>query len=370
RVLLKTDGKPLKESSIGQYRSHANNLVQAIQPINDMRDMEAICDKLLKVEDVGKMETHLNCLKMIFRNLTKEEIESLMTTDRKSEVDKLLNDLTETIMAQKDLKDEENDQIPSEEEQKHYIPWNELNDKVRAYRDRLLLNVDDCTTEELEHGCIAALYVVDHEPRRNEYGSLTYDENGENVYVDGNIILRDYKTFAAYGEYEFALSEETKVLMDELVRRKKQLEIKWIFGGNDQNPRVNWHIRMRKAFNAVSGKPLISRYLRKYRISFLQREGSLTYTKERDQLAEKMGHSTGEQQKVYTLRFEHSPSIEEDAERSEAVSSSAPTGSKRKRKAKEPWVDQEVAELRGLLSEKGKNPRAILDEAVARNLMM
>ncbi|KAJ3280179.1 hypothetical protein HK104_000851 [Borealophlyctis nickersoniae] len=278
---------------MNQYKSRAKDLVQAIQPINDMRDMEAICDKLLEVEDIVKMENHLNCLK----------------------IEKLLNDFTKEVMAQKDLKAEENDQIPSEEEQKHYIPWNELTDKVCAYRDRLLSNVEGCTTEELENACITGLYVIDHEPRRNEYGSLTYDEDGENVYVDGKITLRDYKTFAAYGQYEFALSDETKILMDEL------------------------------------------------------KEGSLIYTKERVQLAKKMGHSIGEQQKVYTLRFEPSPSIEEDAERSEDVSS-APTGSKRKREEKRFWADQEVAELRGLLSEKGNNPRAILDEAVARNLMM
>ncbi|KAJ3290978.1 hypothetical protein HK104_006395 [Borealophlyctis nickersoniae] len=247
REVLKTDGTRLKETSMNQYKSRAKDLLRVIQPINDTRDMESILDKLWEVEDVVQMENHLTCLKVIFRNLTNEEIRSLMNTEQKSEVEKLLNDFTKAVMAQK--KEEENDQTPSEEEQKHYIPWNELNEKVLTYRDQMLLNVDDRTTEELENACITALYVIDHEPRRNEYGSLMYDENGTNSYVDGKIILRDYKTFEAYGVYEFALSDETKVLMDELVKRKKQLGTKWIFGG-EHNLRDNWHTKMQKAFNA------------------------------------------------------------------------------------------------------------------------
>ncbi|KAJ3269719.1 hypothetical protein HK104_005071 [Borealophlyctis nickersoniae] len=257
RELLKTDGTPLKGTSMNQYKSRAKDLVHAIEPINDMRDMESIFDKLLKVEDVVKRENHLNCLKVIFRNLTNEEIESLMTMKQKSEVEKLLDDFTKAVMAQK--KEEENDQIPSEEEQKHYIPWNELNQEVLAYRDRMLLNVEDRTTEELENACITALYVIDHEPRRNEYGSLMYDEMEQTRTLMERLSSDIIKLSKRM--YEFALSDETKVLMDDLVRRKKQLGIKGIFGENEHNPRDNWHTNMRKAFNAVSEKPLISRYL-------------------------------------------------------------------------------------------------------------
>lgn len=397
RKLLKLNGEELKSTSVQQYKFRVADFLNLIKPLKDLTDMEAILDRLIAREDgefISKVDNRLNMLKMIIRNLTPLEARRLIGTPEVQEkAANLLRDFTQAIMAERALEAQTKDQRPSEDEISNHMPWSEIVRMVEEYRSKLILSgLQSVGLDELEAAVATSLYVLENEPRRNEYGSLRCEPHNkvvDNWMDNGTVVLNDYKCGQIYGQYTFELSPDGKRLMSELMRRKQISNINWVFGRrNEINPRDNWPNTLRKIFKTVVGKPLISRYLRKYRISDLQHNGKLTYMSDKLNLAKQMGHSISEQQSVYTLRIHEEPAKDSPAD---DVNTFAPTlpveeaadddgtddevsedegGTARKRKPKLLWTEQEVTELRQLIDEFGSDVHRISTKANERDLLL
>ena len=350
RNLLKNDNTPYKASSINSYRTRMPTLLNVIGYAGGKLNMNDTLERLLESYNYVQAENHLAVLKAILRNLTKSEKRVLLGKPyEQQEAFRLLKEFTDTIIAGKILEMEEKDQYPNSNEHQNYIDWKELYDKIYEYRATVLALENEgypTSTDELEKVVAVSLHVIDNEPRRNEFGSLTYREDKDkNYYKDGVVVLNNYKTKGAYGTFEIVLTPETRELMETLIKRKRKFYVtEWVFGRDAVNPQSTWHDRLKKYFNSIVNKKLTSRLLRKYRISYLQNTGQLTYLSDRMKISRMMGHSIRQQQGNYTLR------PIKQAEKNERTSDSR-------------WSEEETNDLKQLYDTYGNKSRIIREEA-------
>ncbi|KAJ3292813.1 hypothetical protein HK104_005013 [Borealophlyctis nickersoniae] len=340
--------------------------------------------------------------------MTEEERKRLLVTD---EMEGMIDMTHEEILLE--IQDQKfgNDQNPTQWEIDNLVNPDDTRRCVDEYCVKVSKDLKHSTTEMLENAAHAALMVLENNgaPRRNEYAWLTANEKDDNYYKDGFITLRKYKTSSHYGAYTFEVSPHTRKILDELINRKKKMGVRQIFGRPTVKDIWNhWTEETRRHFTAVVGKPLNSRLLRKYYVTYQQLNGKLVYDKDRRELARRMGNKVHEQQKVYTIRLteldpsnetastetteldpsnetaltettELAPSNEtaltetEDVEVMDDADDESMTTEEndgRKRKPKVFWEEEEVKDLEKLIGEVGYDPKEIRKAATDKGLLL
>ncbi|KAI9095904.1 hypothetical protein DFS34DRAFT_651158 [Phlyctochytrium arcticum] len=214
-----------------------------------------------------------------------------------------------------------------------YIPWVYV--KERSAEHLQNLDLDNCTKDELRAAIIVSFY-TNRPPRRSkDFSTMSLNKDAPNHYDDENfdIVLNDYKTVNAYGEYVFHVTRHERKMIEAYRTRFATDEDQNLFTGWENR----WSEKVASIMQRVVGKPLTSTDMRKLYVSYQTALGNLKYLPERKKMAYEMGHSINLQALNYTFRIEEDMEQVEQVEAVEQNTATSSSSSSNKRK----WSDEE-----------------------------
>lgn len=207
-----------------------------------------------------------------------------------------------------------NSQGLSLHEKQFLLPWTSLQNLTHEFLLPILSKpLQESTTITIQSAVIASLYTIDHPPRRNEIlflqslqhlppNSPTQSINFYNP-ITQTIHLNNYKTLHKFGPYQFIVSDNTHILLQELIQRKPHNDHPFIFLPHGEPNKINSTLVLQQFFTTVFRSPQTSRLLRVSCISHHKASGQLNYLHEQKLLSLQMAHSVDMQNTTYTRRL-------------------------------------------------------------------
>lgn len=309
RELLKKNGLVMKQNGVCAYKScwkaHLTPLLGS-RPFDDLDTFLMRFYTSTKGGNHGReTEERYNALKALYRNLTPEEKADLVPDPETLEY--LMAQILPGVMAQAVLREQTSGSANKNMRRIGPVDWDKLTEDVKLHTVKVLGQLDP-GIDELMNAIIVNLYVTCNAPRRCEYANLCLidgsDHEGQldNTYNDGIILLRNYKTAIAYGEYTFRVNRETKALFDLLLPKLGGSKyIFYPFKDTDEAQRLyRWTKRVENAFRIVSKKGLHATDLRKIYFSNKIR-GRTMYNEDIWQIATEMGTSREKLMSCYAV---------------------------------------------------------------------
>lgn len=299
RQLLKKNGLVMKANGAYAYKCCWNAHLTKVLGERPFDEMETFLMRFYTSTKGGnhrrETEERYNALKALYRNLTPEEKADLVPEPETLEY--LMGRILPGVMAEAVLREQRSGNANKNMRRIGSVDWDKLTEDVELYTLKILGKFDP-DIDELMNAIIVNLYVTCNAPRRCEYANLCVtdgsDHEGQldNTYNDGIILLRNYKTVLAYGEYVFKVNQETKKLFDLLQPKLRGSKyIFYPFKDTDEAQRsYRWTKRVENAFRIVSKKGLHATDLRKIYFSKKMHERTL-FNEDIWQIATEMGTS-------------------------------------------------------------------------------
>jgi hypothetical protein len=251
-------------------------------------------------------ETHISAFKSLLKHMSEEEKREYFTS--KAKYEDLVHLMAEKglVLAEKRNKVYDEQLLTEQEKQKMAIvgEWEDIENAAKIYVNNHGVPETINTLEEqdlVENLALIMLYILEHPPRRLEFLTLSRVQGPlKNFIKEKQIFLNVYKTSKVYGQYFLSISDYTQSLLT-LLRPGSE----YIFGTEEEVLRDGWaSARLQRAMKDVLGIAISCNMLRKLYIMGKTDKGELKWSKERTELARQMGHSVGEQQRVYTKKTE------------------------------------------------------------------
>lgn len=195
------------------------------------------------------------------------------------------------------------DRLPSIE---IFESWERLYHKVRDIQGKMVKSLKEHSSSiddsSLRKGARLGLHILEGDgPRRTEYKSLMFveentndksnnggnDEEKGNTYSNGHVILRDYVLQKRYGNRDFRVTENTQLILDELVHRNAGVYL--LTGSSEPVSEEKWKELFTQDISGLINKDLSFRHIRFAYIHYLQQSGKLTSVHSQARLAITLG---------------------------------------------------------------------------------
>lgn len=330
--IIKRDNTPYSSKSLSDIKGHVKRFIRVMDSYSNLNIFTQSNEYIQSVffidykdnvrKSLKECENWVTGLRAVTRSVKNNELfqaKYFCTTERFKAIDDLLGGImTQLQVAIKEF-DKQDPQFIRDNELELLQPWLDFRSKVSQYIDQVFTTgIAQCNTETLQIATFMSLSVIDNEPRRNEYVLMAtnigseFDYNrgdyNENWYDDGQIVLNWYKTVRQYGPYKFIVSDRTRLILDELVSRRRQDGKFYLFiDNNDLRPdninRVNRCEVFKRFFQKGIDLSVNSRILRVSCITHLKESGALNFVKEQHEYAIRMGHSVLMQNECYSRRI-------------------------------------------------------------------
>jgi hypothetical protein len=189
----------------------------------------------------------------------------------------------------------------NDKEKNNFLEWTEIENvykKLYSERGKNFTSFKRCV--------VIALYVL-HPPRRiRDYNRLVVKENLEDLDDDKNyyvmnppyFIFNNFKTKKRC-EKIFDVPDELVELLNGYVK-KYDLVDKELIGVTEED----MSSKIKNIFIKTTGKGANANILRHSYISYLEKTGKIKNTKERKELASRMGHDIRTQQEIYLKNYD------------------------------------------------------------------
>ena len=307
------ESRNIKPNSLRAYLISIKRLHERIEGNKEMKDLDWLKDEK-KV--IGVLEDMKQSTK---KNYTAAIIVALSSQGKKYETEvKQYREFLDGVA--KAYKEEVEEQTKSEKESKNWVSLKKLRKVMNGYkreimeRDLLRKDPDTLTNKEfnlIQKWVVASLYILDENPPlRNDYimeviSKKKYDDMTEADLKKGNylVVMSRNKKFFSLGQY----------------KTDKKYDTKRIDLGKQLNSVMNVWLRINKSGHLILNsqrKPITSNGLTKYLNKVFEPTGKSNISstmlrhifitekiggpalKEKQELADKMGHSV-EQQELY-----------------------------------------------------------------------
>ncbi len=307
------ESRNIKPNSLRAYLISIKRLYERIEGDKEMKNLDWLKDekKVIGVLDDMKQSTK--------KNYTAAIIVALSSQGKKYETEvKQYREFLDGVA--KAYKEEVEEQTKSEKESKNWVSLKKLRKVMNGYkreimeRDLLRKEPDKLTNKEfnlIQKWVVASLYILDENPPlRNDYimeviSKSKYDDMTEADLKKGNylVVMSRNKKFFSLGQY----------------KTDKKYDTKRIDLGKQLNSVMNVWLRINKSGHLILNsqrKPITSNGLTKYLNKVFEPTGKSNISstmlrhifitekiggpalKEKQELADKMGHSV-EQQELY-----------------------------------------------------------------------
>ncbi|KAJ3159482.1 hypothetical protein HDU88_009038, partial [Geranomyces variabilis] len=337
-------------STLKDYRSKNiwGNKKFGPKPFQNVEASFAALEKHNETNSFETIKKDLNILKMYLTHMTQDERRKLIQDRQFDDKLKAYYDYVDGQTKEDELM---KNQEATDDERAAAMPYPIIVEKALSKRKTIIDNgVENASEDDLMACGHVCLQVVENQgaPRRCEYCTLVGGSSEfPNYYKDGKVVLKEYKTARCYGDYIIDVSDDTRVILDELAKRRG-------FGQPMFRLKGSRTYTTKQHFNRVTGKPIYSTLLRYLYISHRQLNSTLIWTNEREHLATLMGHSVILQQTTYTKKnllnnwyAEHPETrpLELVAPEHPSIANPAPATPERKRKRFTPEEDEQLEEL-------------------------
>ena len=299
--------RKLRQSSINAYASNLNKLHKVIFDGNVIEDLDFLKDKKKVMETIEdkKLSTRKTYLAAI--------VVALMAFDKDEKLIAYYRDEMEELA--KKFNSDMEEQKKSDTQDKNWVSLAALRKVMRKYRNELnekgifKKEYDDLTNKEfelLQKWIVASLYIIDDNPplRNNyimnvisnkEYEKLTEKEKEERNYTvvksrnNKFFSLGNYKTSGKYGTKTIPVGKKLNSALNIWLKFNKSGHL--LLNSKREPMTANGLTKFIQKTFAPTGKNISSSMIRHIFIS----EKFPAQNKEKEEVAEKMGHSVSQQ---------------------------------------------------------------------------